>query len=488
MKFNGIKYLFLVLPLLLVIQSCEEDNEVGKIKTAEEQTLVEYIRANPDQYSEFEKLLDISGLYGILNARGAFTAFLPDNEAVKEFLEGRNPESMEKDYVGLLVRSHFLTGKYVANDMVPGTVADSTFAGNFVSLDFRGGGLNNILVNKRAVIKSRDTECSNGVVHTLDKVLLPITRNTFEVIRENGNFNVFADALELTGWSEELKKVVDENGSECNFTVLLESDELLNAKGIGSAEELAALYTESDDYTSRENGFNRFVAYHCLLGSYYTSNFKTFNYSAINGDMLNVDVEDGFKINPQFNEFGELTEFNTFEEPAKLNYQATNGVIHELVDVMTPSESRAIEVVDYVLDQPELKWMEGLDKESRGVDADDVARWEAGGDWSTLTIRMTTCGKYGMLSASKARGWFNYTTIPIAKGTYSINGRTNNWISGSYRVYIDGEYAGIYDPRGGQYSMGTFTFHENGTHLIRLETFRPGRFGLGCITFSPVRN
>ncbi|BDD12431.1 hypothetical protein FUAX_48630 (plasmid) [Fulvitalea axinellae] len=491
MKNINLRFILLLLPLW-VLQACDDD-ATEQFMTSETMTLVEFISANPDQYSEFGKLMDISGLYGMLNATGTFTGFLPDNEAVAEFLEGKDINSLEKEYVRLVVATHFLTGEYPTDIMKPGIFEDSTFAGNLATVDFRDGGVNNLLIDKSATITERDIVCSNGVAHTIDKVLTPITKSVSKKIEESEGYSIFYNAMVLTGWTEKLNMFYNDEGRRLRFTALVESDEFYESQGIGSVEELATLVGSADDgdYTSPDNALNRYIGYHFINEQYYSSEIRTGMYSTVNNQFMSINADHEFQINPVFNEFGEFESANGFVSSEKMNIQAKNGVIHEVVDFLKVMEPKPVTVVDKILDQPELEKYKSRNNQDRNFYTKDVARWTGEGGWTQAYWHSQgSCdGGNGFLVFSKFTGKFTYETVPLIKGTYEITLTGQTWSgTGAYLTTVDGEEGNIVDPRGGNSSLGKFTFEENGVHKITFEDFRPGRFIIGCLTYRPVDN
>jgi len=72
---------FFILFTGFLITSCKEEPQVWAIKS-EEQVAGDYIASHPDQFSEFTKLIEATGMEALLNVRGPYTVFLPNNEAM----------------------------------------------------------------------------------------------------------------------------------------------------------------------------------------------------------------------------------------------------------------------------------------------------------------------------------------------------------------------------------------------------------------------
>jgi uncharacterized surface protein with fasciclin (FAS1) repeats len=112
-----------------------------------------------------------AGLVDTLKGEGPFTVFAPSDEAFAALPAGTvddlvKPENKAKLTEILLL--HVLPGTMMAAD-VSGKVLDpATAGGATVHVD----GTDGVTVNGTKVVTS-DIACTNGVIHVIDKVLLP---------------------------------------------------------------------------------------------------------------------------------------------------------------------------------------------------------------------------------------------------------------------------------------------------------------------------
>jgi uncharacterized surface protein with fasciclin (FAS1) repeats len=112
-----------------------------------------------------------AGLVDTLKSKGPFTVFAPTDEAFAKLPAGTvdnllKPENKEKLKAILLY--HVVAGKVEAKDAMKLTTA-KTVNGESLNLMAHGDSL---MINNATVIKA-DIECSNGVIHVIDTVLLP---------------------------------------------------------------------------------------------------------------------------------------------------------------------------------------------------------------------------------------------------------------------------------------------------------------------------
>ena len=112
-----------------------------------------------------------AGLGETLSSTGPFTVFAPVDAAFEALPSGTvetlvKPESKEK-LTGILTY-HVLAGKILSTDLTDGMVA-KTVNGEDVVIRLRDG---KVFVNESEVVIA-DVETSNGIVHAVDKVLMP---------------------------------------------------------------------------------------------------------------------------------------------------------------------------------------------------------------------------------------------------------------------------------------------------------------------------
>ena len=120
---------------------------------------------------DFNTLLaavEAAGLTETLSTGGPFTVFAPTDEAFAQLPDG-TVESLLQDKEALtnILTYHVVSGKAMASDVVN---LDSvmTLQGSPVRIDTSNG----VRINDARVIIA-DIEASNGVIHVIDKVLIP---------------------------------------------------------------------------------------------------------------------------------------------------------------------------------------------------------------------------------------------------------------------------------------------------------------------------
>jgi len=112
-----------------------------------------------------------AGLVDTLKGKGPFTLFAPTDAAFSKLPEGTvanllKPENKAK-LVAILTH-HVLAGAVPSKAVVGKKLSPKTVNGTSLSVD----GTNGVMVSGAKVV-SADVKASNGIIHVIDKVLLP---------------------------------------------------------------------------------------------------------------------------------------------------------------------------------------------------------------------------------------------------------------------------------------------------------------------------
>ena len=112
-----------------------------------------------------------AGLVETLQGDGPFTVFAPTDEAFTKLPAGTiasllKPEN--KDKLKAVLTNHVVAGKMLSKDVAKLSVAQ-TVQGSSAKIKVEDG---KVLIGDAQVVKT-DILCSNGVIHLIDKVLVP---------------------------------------------------------------------------------------------------------------------------------------------------------------------------------------------------------------------------------------------------------------------------------------------------------------------------
>ncbi len=115
--------------------------------------------------------LKAAGLVETLKGKGPFTVFAPTDEAFGKLPEGTLDDLLKpenKDKLVSILTYHVVAGKVMAADVVKLKKAE-TVQGSKVKIKVKKG---KVKVGGANVVKT-DIECTNGVIHVIDAVILP---------------------------------------------------------------------------------------------------------------------------------------------------------------------------------------------------------------------------------------------------------------------------------------------------------------------------
>lgn len=371
------------------LSSCDSDKLSNENLYTFQSQLVGEIIQEDSTLSEFRKLAEKTKLVGLLNSYGEFTCFVPDNKAMRAFYAKKGKKSLDEftaDSLKTMIYDHIINGYTVLYiDFVKGRLFEKSMSDRFFTISFNDDG--RTYVNSNALIIQKDIVAHNGVVHKIDQVLDPLREGIVEAIAKDSAFQIFYEALLVTGLADSLLLTVDEDYEITNarakeledalittvnsvrvaprmrkfgYTVLMESDATFRSNNINNLNDLkryaATVYDEMypedagiSNETNRRNSLNRFIAYHLINKeisySKFISDYDTQHMSRqvdmseyIEPMSPNTLIEVSIKRSS-----GEVNLFNPDPETGKAirivanNYDngAGNGVYHEIDNILT---------------------------------------------------------------------------------------------------------------------------------------------------------
>ena len=112
-----------------------------------------------------------AGLVETLKGAGPFTVFAPSDAAFEALPAGTvetlvKPENKEK--LTKILTLHVLPGKVMAADVTGKSMSPKSVSGEALKVD----GTSGVTVSGAKVVTA-DIECTNGVIHVIDKVIMP---------------------------------------------------------------------------------------------------------------------------------------------------------------------------------------------------------------------------------------------------------------------------------------------------------------------------
>lgn len=316
---KGLLHFFILAIGISSIAACvDNDFEDTNYYTATKRTAAQLIEDDPGRYSQFQALLQRANYFSLLSTYGTFTVFVPTNDAVNTYLAENGYRSIDEippATCDTLARTHIVSkGAFFTTDYSDGSLPEMNMDDRYLVLTSDSDVTNNnqliLFVNKNSRIVQKDDSVTNGVVHTIDRMLTASNLFLPDLMAQDPTITIFSEALKLTNLTDSLTKFMDltyfcsddsvTDGIQVHyggrdmpayypekryfkFTAFVEPDSIYRKKGINDLQDLIAyakrIYDASfpsdaglydDDFTHRKNPLNRFVAYHLMdrLGNY----------------------------------------------------------------------------------------------------------------------------------------------------------------------------------------------------------------------------
>ena len=169
------KVLALALVASISLVACGSDSSTEVVDT----TVMEEVAANDivavasstEGFSTLVAALTAASLVETLQGEGPFTVFAPNDEAFAALPAGLLEKLLLPENVAVLasiLTYHVVAGKVMSTDVTAGDAP--TVEGSTLALALMDG----VQVNDATVIAA-DVEASNGVIHVINKVLVPPT-------------------------------------------------------------------------------------------------------------------------------------------------------------------------------------------------------------------------------------------------------------------------------------------------------------------------
>ena len=173
-----VKLVALALVASIAFTACGSDSEATE-ETETEESVAETVEATDivavavatEGFSTLVAALTAAGLVETLQGEGPFTVFAPNDEAFAALPAGLLEKLLLPENIAVLtaiLTYHVVAGKVMSTDVTAGDAP--TVEGSTLALGLMDG----VQVNDATVIAA-DVEASNGVIHVINKVLVPPT-------------------------------------------------------------------------------------------------------------------------------------------------------------------------------------------------------------------------------------------------------------------------------------------------------------------------
>lgn len=292
----------LMIAASLLFTACN-DEETPVMET---KNIVE-VAADAENFSILIEAAQKAGLAEFLSTENNLTVFAPTDAAFAAILSDLGLSSLDDVPVADLTQIltyHVIGAKVMSTDLSTGYVPTlASFDSSPVSMYIAVG--NTVSINGSVSVTTADVEAENGVIHVVDKVILPPT--VVNIALANENFTTLVQAVVKAG-------LVDALSADGPFTVFAPTN-----------SAFAALFAQLgisgiDDLTAEQ--LIPILTYHVVPGNVVSTELSSGEVGTLNGQNLSVDLSAGVKINDS--------------EVIAADIQGANGVIHVIDQVLIP--------------------------------------------------------------------------------------------------------------------------------------------------------
>jgi transforming growth factor-beta-induced protein len=304
----------------------------------EGQTIVDIAVANED-FSIVVAAVTAAGLVDTLSGEGPFTVFAPTNDVFGLLPEGTVDTLLLPENIDQLIdilKYHVVSGSVPSSSLESGDV--EALNGDSIAVDVSDD--MGIILNDDAHVIMADIMASNGIIHVIDKVLLPPEDDDMtsdepaessaspvatpattdegpgtivDIAVANEDFTTLVAAVTAAGLVETLAR-------DGPFTVFAPTNEAFDSLPEGTVDTL--LLPENIDQLTD------ILKYHVVAGSVPSSSLKG-DVETLNGDSITVTVDVGLMLNDDANVI-------------TADIMASNGIIHVIDKVLLPPEDDAL--------------------------------------------------------------------------------------------------------------------------------------------------
>ncbi len=263
------------------------------------------------KFTKLAAALQAAGLVDTLKGTGPFTVFAPTDDAFAKIPQDKLDALLkDKAALGAILKAHVVGGKVMAADvtkMTSATTLNGTFA---VKASADGVQIGN------AKVLSTDIECSNGVIHVIDTVLMPDDKGAaaapakldlLGTAEKAGNFKTLAKLVVDAGLADTLK-------GPGPFTIFAPTDEAFAKIDKKTLDALAA----------DKNKLAAVLKYHVVSGKVMAADVvKLKTAKTVNGKEVKITADkSGVVIDKS--------------KVVTADIECSNGVIHVIDTVLMP--------------------------------------------------------------------------------------------------------------------------------------------------------
>jgi transforming growth factor-beta-induced protein len=307
MKKQSKFFLFALMCLVSFVTACDDDDDE---MSNEPGNIVEIAVSDP-QFSTLVAALTKANLVSVLEGNGPFTVFAPTNTAFNALLSDLGVSSLDDlsaDALRPILLNHVVVGDFMSGELVTGYVPSANESGpDGTAVDLYVEVGSGVFINGDVQVTTADIAAENGVIHIVNKVILPT--DVVDIAVDNDNFSSLVGAL---------------GAAEGDLVTVL--------KGDGPFTIFAPINSAFDDIEDVVAGLSEaelaeVLTYHVVAGA-----------NVLSGDLTNgmtvTTLNGTFTVNISGNAVTLTDESGATVNVIATDVQGTNGVIHVIDKVL----------------------------------------------------------------------------------------------------------------------------------------------------------
>ena len=310
---NLLKLLSLIL-IVTFVSSCDDDDDV--VPVVPTNTIVDVAVNN--NLSSLVAAVIRADLANTLSGDGPFTVFAPTNAAFQELLDSNadwnSLEDIPVETLKSVLLFHVLSGTVASGDLSDTYVSTLATGPNDEALSLQVEVTGGVEFNGNASPVTTDVEASNGIVHVIDKVMLP--PNVVSLALNNAGFTSLVAALTDSRHTTDFVGVLSGTGP---FTVFAPTNAAFQA-----------LLDSNTDWNSIADvpvaTLEAVLLYHVVSANVQAGQLSNGDVATLGGT-LTIDLTNGAQI---------VTSSDQTVNIIIVDVQGTNGVIHAIDTVLLP--------------------------------------------------------------------------------------------------------------------------------------------------------
>ncbi|WP_232520952.1 fasciclin domain-containing protein [Flagellimonas nanhaiensis] len=343
-------YLLLLLSAVFILSSCDQEDDTEALAQGGElESNIVVTAQNTEALSSLVAALikadenDDSDLVGTLSGDGPFTVFAPTNDAFTELLQNLDGFDSLEDFdleeeralLATILQYHVVAGIAAASTDLSDGQMITTVQGEDVEVNLDEGVFISDATDTDAEVILPDVSASNGIVHVINKVLLPQqildALNGSEEEEEESKtlveIVVDTEALSLLEAAVIKAELVETLNGDGPFTVFAPTDDAF----VALLEVLGDDYTSLDDFDTEEeiDLLRNILLYHVVPAQVLEEDLEAAEVeTAFSGNKISIiENDDTFVV-------GDASDVNA--NITGTDILASNGVAHTIDKVLLP--------------------------------------------------------------------------------------------------------------------------------------------------------